>query len=82
MDQLVVVYRASGIAEAEIVKGYLEAQEIPADLDYESVGPVVGLTLDGLGEVRVVVPTDWAQIAREALLRRPGPSAADEPGAA
>lgn len=70
MDRLVVVYRAAGIHEAEIVKGYLEAQDIPVDLDYESVGPVVGLTLDGLGEVRVVVPADWEDAAREALQRR------------
>lgn len=80
MDKLIVVYRASGMAEAEIVKGYLESQEIPADLDYESVGPVVGLTLDGLGEVRVVVPADWEEIAREAIRRRPGPGTLDDPG--
>ncbi len=78
MDRLVVVYRASGMAEAEIVKGYLESEEIPADLDYESVGPVVGLTLDGLGEVRVVVPADWAEAARTALMRRPPPSTDEE----
>jgi hypothetical protein len=82
MDRLVVVYRASGIHEAEIVKGYLESQDIPADLDYESVGRVVGLTMDGLGEVRVVVPVDWEEAAREALLRRPDPLGGEEPGAA
>lgn len=82
MEDLVVVYRASGMAEAEIVRGFLESEGIPADLDYESVGPVVGLTMDGLGEVRVVVPDDWADAAREALLRRPERTRDDEPGAA
>lgn len=72
MDGFVVVFRAAGLAEAEIVKGYLEAQEIPVDLDYESAGPVMGLTMDGLGEVRVIVPVDWEETAREALARRPG----------
>lgn len=71
MEDLVVVYRAAGITEAELVKGYLEAQGIPVDLDYESAGPVVGLTMNGLGEVRVVVPQDWEEEARTALARRP-----------
>ena len=42
MDGMEVVYRASGMTEAEIVKGYLEAEGFPVDLDYESAGPVVG----------------------------------------
>lgn len=75
MEGLVVVYRAAGITEAELVKGFLEAQGIPADLDYESAGPVVGLTMNGLGEVRIVVPTDWEEEARTALERRPDMSA-------
>lgn len=85
---MAVVYRASGMTEAEIVKGYLESQGIPVDLDYESVGPVVGLTMDGLGEVRVVVPEDWEGAARDALALRPGVTgdsgahAGDDPHAA
>jgi hypothetical protein len=71
MDELEIVYRASGQAEAEVVKGFLESEGIPATLDYESAGKVYGLTIDGLGEVRVLVPTDWADEAREALDRRP-----------
>ena len=71
MDDLEIVYRASGQAEAEVVKGFLESEGIPATLDYESAGKVYGLTIDGLGEVRVLVPTDWADEAREALDRRP-----------
>ncbi len=75
MEGLVVVYRAAGMPEAELVKGYLEAQGIPVDLEYESAGPVVGLTMDGLGEVRIIVPSDWEDEARAALERRPDLSA-------
>ncbi len=71
MDELEIVYRASGMAEAEVVKGFLDSEGIPATLDYESAGKVYGLTVDGLGEVRVLVPAAWADEAREALDRRP-----------
>jgi hypothetical protein len=53
--------------QAEIIKGKLEANDIPALLEYESLGPVLGLTVDGLGEVRVLVPKDKADAARALL---------------
>ena len=74
---LVVVYRAQGMWEAEAVKGRLETSGIPALLDYESVGPVLGITIDGLGEVRVLVPIDRAEDAHE-LLRSPIEGEEDE----
>jgi hypothetical protein len=63
MDELIVVFRAAGLSEAEIVKGFLESEEIPATLSYESAGAVYGLTVDGLGEVRVEVPSAYAAVA-------------------
>jgi hypothetical protein len=57
----------SGLLQAEIVKGKLEANDIPVLLEYESLGPVMGLTLDGLGQVRVWVPEDKAETARTLL---------------
>lgn len=71
MDGFVVVYRAYGMAEAELIKGYLESGDIPVDLDYESAGQVYGLTMDGLGEVRVCVPEENEEEARAALASRP-----------
>ncbi len=67
---LEIVYRAQGMLQAEAVKGRLETSGIPALLDYESLGPTLGITIDGLGEVRVMVPIDRAADARE-LLRSP-----------
>lgn len=57
----------SGLLQAEIIKGKLEANDIPALLEYESLGPVMGLTVDGLGEVRVLVPEDRVETARALL---------------
>jgi hypothetical protein len=61
----------SGLYQAEIVRGKLEANDIPALLKYESLGPVMGLTLDGLGQVEVWVPFDLEAQAR-ALLKECG----------
>lgn len=64
-DPLAKVYESQGIFAAEVVKAKLEANGIPAILKYESVGQIIGLTVDGLGRVEVHVP---AQYADEALL--------------
>ncbi len=64
---LVEVCVTSGLLRAEIIKGKLEANDIPALLEYESLGPVMGLTVDGLGQVRVLVPEDKAEMARALL---------------
>ncbi len=61
------VYTTAGLLQAAIIKGKLEAHDIPALLEYESLGPVLGLTIDGLGEVRVLVPEDKAEAARALL---------------
>lgn len=66
-EGLAVVYRAQGMLEAEAVKGRLETSGIPAALDYESIGRTYGITIDGLGEVRILVPSSRAADARELL---------------
>ncbi len=65
-EQLVTVYVARQI-EAHIIKGRLESEGIPALLSYESAGLVYGITVDGIGEVRVMVPERLADEAREVL---------------
>ena len=64
---LITVYIAHGQPEAEIVKGRLENEGIPAMLRYESAGIVYGLTINGLGQVQVQVSSSLAQHAREIL---------------
>jgi hypothetical protein len=65
---LITVYVASGQPEAQIVKGRLETEGIPAMLRYESAGLVYGLTVDGLGQVEIRVPSSLAQRAKEILM--------------
>jgi len=64
---LEVVYRAAGQLEAHIIKGKLESEGIPALLQYES--EIFGLTVDGMGEVRILVPEAQADEAREVIAR-------------
>jgi hypothetical protein len=62
--ELVTIYTAQGMLAAQVVKGKLESAGIPALLRYESLGQIYGLTVDGLGQVRVQVS---AHLAEEAL---------------
>ena len=64
---LITVYVASGQLEAEIIKGRLESEGIPAMLRYEAAGLIYGLTIDGLGQVEIQVPSPLAQHASERL---------------
>jgi hypothetical protein len=65
--KFVTVYVASGQPEAEIIRGRLESLGIPAVLKYESAGVVFGLTVDGLGQVEVQVPSDVSRKAKALL---------------
>lgn len=60
---LVCVRRCQGLLLAELYKSKLEAWGIPVLLSYESAGPVIGITLDGLGEVALMVPAAFADEA-------------------
>jgi len=65
-EQLVTV-RTARQMEAQIIKGRLESEGIPTLLSYESAGLVYGLTVNGLGEVRIMVPEHLAEEAKEIL---------------
>lgn len=82
--KLVTVYRSQGILGAEVVKAKLEAAGIPVLLKYESAGLVLGLTVDGLGQVEVQVSADreaeaTALIAEEAELNPDEPDEGADP---
>jgi hypothetical protein len=68
---LVTVYYAQGMLRAMVVRGALESAGIPVMLSYEPVGPVIGLTVDGIGRVEVRVPVEWEQEARDLLAATP-----------
>ncbi|MBM3135778.1 MAG: DUF2007 domain-containing protein [Chloroflexi bacterium] len=61
------VYVAHGLLRAEVVRSRLESEGIPAILQFDSGSHIFGLTVDGLGEVRVLVPAPLAAQARQVL---------------
>lgn len=71
---LTTVHVTAGLLRAQVIKTKLEDAGIPVLLDYESLGPIIGLTVDGLGEVRVLVPDENADEARTLIEERPDPN--------
>jgi hypothetical protein len=62
-----VVHVTSGIIKARIIEGRLEAEGIPVRLQYEPIGQIYAITIDGLGEVQILVPGQWLGHARRVL---------------
>lgn len=62
--ELTTVHIVQGLLRAQVIKTKLEHAGIPVLLDYESLGPIMGITVDGVGEVRIQVPTRYADEAR------------------
>ena len=65
-ERLVTV-RTARYMEAQIIKGRLESEGIPVLLSYESAGLIYGITIDGLGEVKVMVPKRLEEEAKGIL---------------
>ena len=63
----VVVSVVQGELKAGVIKSHLESEGIPALLKYESAGRVFGLTVDGLGQVQILVPAELAEEARRII---------------
>ena len=53
--------------EAEIIKGKLESEGIPVFLKKEAIGRIYGISMDGLGEIKVLVPENLVEKARGIL---------------
>ena len=66
-SESLVTVRTTNYMEAHIIKGRLESEGIPVLLRYESAGLIYGITVDGLGQVKVMVPQDQAEDAKEIL---------------
>jgi hypothetical protein len=63
----VVVWDATNVMEAEIVKGRLESEGIPAFIRSEAVGGLYGLTAGNLAAAQVYVPAPLAEKALDLL---------------
>ena len=70
-DELVEVCREQGHMRAHVIRSKLEAAGIPATLSYDAASLVFGITVDGLGEVRVLVRPEDAEEARRLVEEHP-----------
>ena len=66
-DGEIELLRVQGQINAEPILAALRANGIPARTVGEALGSVYGLTLDGLGEVTIVVPVEHEEKALELL---------------
>jgi hypothetical protein len=64
---LCVVYESQGPLGAEVARSKLESAGVQCMLSYESVGRTLGLTVDGMGRVKVMVACVDEAHAREIL---------------
>lgn len=62
-----VICVVQGDLQASVIKSHLESEGIPVFLEYESAGKVIGLTIDGLGEVKILVPKRVAEEAKRII---------------
>lgn len=67
LSDLVVVYRAKGLVDGEIIRGFLAAHDIPASVSQEAAGKIYGLTIGDLGVAEVLVRAQDEQNALELL---------------
>ena len=64
------VYKAWGSIEAEVVKSFLESHGIPCLLKGLVVQSVHPFTMDGLGEIKILVPENKHALAEKLLKSR------------
>jgi hypothetical protein len=64
LKELIVV---DGMMEAEILKSKLESFEIPCMLQFETAGRLLGISMDGLGKVKIMVSAEDYQRALDTL---------------
>ena len=64
-EKMVEVYRAVGEAEARVIQGLLESYGIPCLLKSDAASSVHAFTVDGMGEVKVMV---WERVADKAKI--------------
>jgi hypothetical protein len=79
-DGLVEVYFARNEMEAQVIKSLLEGFGIPCVFKANAAPSVHMFTMDGMAEVRVMVPAAFAEEAKELILTSPPEAGADENG--
>jgi hypothetical protein len=63
-EKMTTVYRANGDMQAQLIKGILEDCGIPVFLQSLAAPSVHAFVVDGMGEVKILVPENRAEEAR------------------
>ena len=66
-EKLVEVYRSTSEMEAQVIKSLLESYGIPSLLQSNAAPSVHMFTVDGMGEVKVMVLNSMAANARKLI---------------
>ncbi len=66
-EEWVVLEEVPGELHANILKGLLEAQDIPVQLLQEGAGRAYGLSVGALGTVQILVPEELLSTAQKVL---------------
>jgi len=66
-NKYVLIETVNGDLTAELMRGLLQAQGIPAMLSKEGAARAMGLNVGPLGEVEILVPQDQLELARQVL---------------
>lgn len=67
-EKLVEVYKARNEMEAQVIRSLLEGFDIPCFLKSNAAPSVHMFTMDGMGEVRVMVMASMADAARQLIV--------------
>lgn len=68
-EKMVEVYQARNEMEAQVIKSLLESYDIPCFMKSNAAPSVHTFTMDGMGEVRVMVLESMVDKARELIVR-------------
>ena len=66
-EKWIILTYAKSEVERWIIKGKLETDGIPAIIQQEAIGKIYRITIDGLGEIKVLVPTFFLVQAKEII---------------
>lgn len=74
-SNFLVICTVQGEIAASVIKSHLESEGIPVLLKWESIGRSFGLTVDGLGQVSILVPQELAEESKQIIKAREIPEA-------
>jgi hypothetical protein len=64
LKKLIVV---EGMVESEIIKSKLASFDIPCIMQFETAGRLYGITMNGLGKVKIMVTAEDYEKAKEII---------------